>query len=66
MKPLAGITHQFSQTLLDIQVNIFQIEQPLKFAGGDLGLNLRHTTLDIVIVLRADDFLVCKHLGMGE
>ena len=66
VQALAGIAHQLGQTLFDIQVHIFQIQQPFELAAIDLGQDLRHPTLYGFVILLADDFLRGQHLCMRE
>ena len=47
MQPLAGVTHERDQTLLDVEVNIFEVDRP-----GELSLpyfidDACHTALDV-------------------
>ncbi len=66
MQAFAGIADQFGQAFFDVQVDVFQIQQPFKLAGVDFALDLAHAFLDGRIVVGADDFLICQHLGVGQ
>ncbi len=37
VQALAGVAHQFGQALFDVQVHVFQVEQPFEAAGVDFG-----------------------------
>ena len=66
MQSLASVAHKFDQPLFDVQVNIFQIQQPLKAASGDLAADLRHSALDIGQVLGRDHTHRSEHFGVSE
>ena len=66
VQTLAGIAHQFGQALFDVQVHVFEVEQPLELPGFDLAADLGHAALDVGAVLRADDALRGQHLGVGQ
>ena len=66
VQALAGVAHQLGQARFDVEVNVFQVELPLKGPGLDLGRDLRHTALDVGMVGRADDALRRQHLGMRQ
>ena len=66
VQALAGVAHQFGQALFDVQVDVFQVEQPFEAAGLDLALDLGHAALDLGAVGGADDALRGQHLGVRE
>ena len=66
VQALARVAHQLHQALLDVQVHVFQIQQPLEAAGLDLGADLGHAALDVGQVLGADDALGGQHVGVGQ
>ncbi len=66
VQALAGIADQFGQALLDVQVHIFQVEQPFEAAGLDLGPDLGHAAFDLGAILLADDALGRQHLGVRQ
>src|SRR5690606_23673081 len=66
VQPLAGIAYQFHQPFLDIQVHVFQVEQPLEAAGVDFFQDLGHAALDVGQVLRGDDALRGQHVRVRQ
>ena len=66
VQALAGVADQLGQALLDVEVDVFQVQQPFKLAARDFALDLGHALLDRGIVVGADDFLICQHLGMRQ
>ena len=65
MQTFAGIAYQFGQTFFDIQMHIFQIQQPGELTVADFVKNLRHSALDICMILCCDDALRAQHFCMG-
>jgi hypothetical protein len=66
VQALAGVADQLGQAFFDVQVDVFQVEQPFELAGVDFGADLRHAALDLGAVLRADDALGGQHFGVGQ
>ncbi len=66
VQALARVAHQFHQALFDVQVDVFQVEQPLERAGVDFGQDLGHAALDVGQILGADDALGGQHVRMRE
>ena len=66
VQALAGVADQFRQAFFDVQVHVFQVEQPLELAGFDLAADLGHAALDFGAVLGTDDALGGQHFGVGE
>ena len=66
MQPLAGVADDFGQALFDVQVHVFQVEQPFELAGRHFVADLLHAALDFRVVGGSDDALVREHLGMRQ
>ncbi|MCY1530450.1 hypothetical protein D9M68_656360 [compost metagenome] len=66
MQALARVAHQFNQAFFDVQVHVFEVQQPLEAAGVDFGQDLGHAALDVGQVLGADDALGGQHVRVRE
>ncbi|CFL96659.1 Uncharacterised protein [Bordetella pertussis] len=66
VQALAGVAHELHQALLDVQVHVFQVQQPLERAGVDLREDLLHAALDVGQVLGRDDALRGQHVGVRQ
>ncbi len=66
VQAFARIAHQFHEAFFDVQVDVFEVEQPLKAARVYLGENLLHAPLNVGQILGGNDALGGQHVGMGQ
>ena len=57
VQTLTRVANQFSQAFFNIEMDVFQVEQPSKLTALDFCADLCHATLNVGIVLGADDVL---------
>ncbi len=65
VQALSGIADQAGQSVLDVEVYIFQIQRPGELTAFEFTKNLRHAAFDIGQILGADDLLSWPTCGHG-
>ena len=66
VQAFARVAHQLGEPRFDVEVNVLQLQLPLKLAAFNVLGDLLETALDVGQVLSADDALGLQHLGMGQ
>ena len=66
VQALAGVAGQLRQARLNVQVDVFQVQLPVKGAGLDFLRHLCQALLDGGMVVGADDALGGEHFGMRQ
>jgi hypothetical protein len=64
VQTLARITHELNESLFNIEVDIFEVQEPLEATLIDFSQNLHHAAFDIAAILGRDHFDGFEHLGM--
>ena len=66
VESLPGVADQRGEARLDVEVDVFEFELPLKGARGDFFADLGHPAADVFEILRADDADLFEHRRVRE